>query len=196
MKIKKEHIGKRILIKEDRYMADPVEAGLLEVSPSGKYLKIQFVRSDNTTYNEWVESSEYELVEVLGSKMDQISDVIEEFYKEQEDKKKKSEDEYRQYSPLQNEVQPYQIPSVGDKPYWVNMPKSSCFDDFISPLDSQTSIGKDADDLKPCCKAKREKAVKDFNETLKKVEQRAQELKKSNWVHGMCNPPSPDWKKY
>lgn len=21
------------------------------------------------------------------------------------------------------------------------------------------------------------------------------EVKKNNWVHGMCNPPSPDWKK-
>lgn len=170
MKLKKEHIGQRLLVKEDRYMAEPVEAGLLEVSPSGKYLKIQFVRSDNTTYNDWVEASEYELVEVLGSKMDQISDVIEEFYKEQEDKRKKSEDEFRQYSPLQNEVSPYQIPSFGDKPYWEDMPKSFC-------------------------KADREKVVEDFNKTIKKADQYAQELKKSNWVHGICNPPSPDWKK-
>lgn len=170
MKIKKEHIGRRLLIKEDRYMAEPVEAGILEVSPSGKYLKIQFVRSDNTTYNDWVEASEYELVEVLGSKMDEISDMIEDFYKEQEEKKK-AEYDFNQYSPLQNETQPYQIPNVGDKPYWEDMPKSFC-------------------------KAEREKAVKDFNETLKKVEQHAQELKKSNWVHGMCNPPSPDWEKY
>lgn len=195
MEIKKEHIGQRLLIKEDRYMAEPVEAGLMEVSPSGKYLKIQFVRSDNTTYHDWVEASEYELVEVLGSKMDQISDVIEEYYKEQEESRKKAEDDFRQYSPLQNESPIYQIPSFGDKPYWEDMPKSFCSDDIISPLDSQTSIGKDADELKPCCKAKREKAVQDFNKTLKKVEQHAQELKKNNWVHGMCNPPSPDYVK-
>lgn len=166
MKIKKEHIGRRLLIKEDRYMAEPVEAGILEVSPSGKYLKIQFVRSDNTTYNDWVEASEYELVEVLGSKMDEISDMIEDFYKEREEKKK-TEYDFSQYSPLQNETQPYQIPNVGDKPYWEDMPKSFC-------------------------KAEREKSVQNFNETLKKVEEYAQELKKNNWVHGICNPPSPD----
>ena len=168
MKLKKEHIGQRLLVKEDRYMAEPVEAGLLEVSPSGKYIKIQFVRSDNTTYNEWVEVFEYELVEVLGSKMDQISDVIEDFYKEQEEKWKKAEDDFREYTSLQDEIPLYQTPDIGDKPYWEDMPKSFC-------------------------KADREKAVQDFNETLKKTEQYAQELKKSNWVHGMCNPPSPDY---
>ena len=203
MKLKKEHIGHRLLVKEDRYMAEPVEAGLLEVSPSGKYLKIQFVRSDNTTYNDWVEASEYELIEVLGSKMDEISGMIEDFYNEQEDKRKKAEDDFRKYSPLQNESPIYQIP-----PYWEDMPKSFCSDNIISPLDSQTSIGKDEtiystdsdgwcndeESFKPCCKAKREKAVQDFNKTLKKVEQHAQEMKKNNWVHGICNPPSPDWK--
>ena len=213
MKLKKEHIGHRLLVKEDRYMADPVEAGLLEVSPSGKYLKIQFVRSDNTTYNDWVEASEYELVEVLGSKMDDISNMVEEFYNKQEKDRKKAEDDFRKYSPLQNESPIYQIPSFGDEPYWENMPKSICNeewinDDLISPLDSQTSIGKDEtiypadsdgwcddeDKLKPCCKAKRKKAVEDFNKVLKKVEQHAQDLKKNNWVHGVCNPPMKDYK--
>jgi hypothetical protein len=70
---------------------------------------------------------------------------------------------------LQNESPIYQIPSFGDQPYWEDMPKSFC-------------------------KADREKAVQDFNETLKKTEQYAQELKKNKWVHGICNPPSPDWK--
>lgn len=162
MKLKKEHIGKRFLIKKNRYMAEPVEAGLLEVSPSGKYLKIQFVRSDNTTYSDWVEASEYELVEVLGSKMDEISDMVEDFYKQQ------GGYDFSQYHPLQNEIPTYNTPNVGDKPYWEDTPKSFC-------------------------KAEREIAVQNFNETLKKVEQHAQELKKSNWVHGMCNPPSPDY---
>jgi hypothetical protein len=34
--------------------------------------------------------------------------------------------------------------------------------------------------------------TKIFNKGLKKLEA---EVKKQKWVHGMCNPPSPDWKK-
>ena len=77
---------------------------IAEISPSEKYFKIQFVRCDNTTYTDWVEADDYELLEVLGSKMAQISDMVEEFYKKQQEDQRKSEDEYRQYSPLQNEV--------------------------------------------------------------------------------------------
>lgn len=34
--------------------------------------------------------------------------------------------------------------------------------------------------------------LKEWSEGLAKLEA---EVKKNKWVHGMCNPPSPDWKK-
>lgn len=125
MKITKEHLGKRLLIRKSvGYYADPVEAGLMEVSPSGDYLKIQFVKCDNTTYTDWVNVHNYQLVEVLASKADQIADIYKEFEKQS---------------------------------------------------DSYTVTCKQYD--------------KDAREALEK------ELKKNKWVHGICNPPSPDWRK-
>jgi hypothetical protein len=35
-------------------------------------------------------------------------------------------------------------------------------------------------------------AVEEWNKGLEKLQA---EVKKNKWVHGMCNPPSPDWKK-
>lgn len=59
-----------------------------------------------------------------------------------------------------------------------------------------------------------EKKVKEFNEALARLDneqkqkcreealkmsdlhyEATKEVVKNNWVHGMCNPPSPDWKK-
>lgn len=34
---------------------------------------------------------------------------------------------------------------------------------------------------------------KGYEETSNKILQ--EQIKKNKWVHGMCNPPSPDWKK-
>ena len=34
--------------------------------------------------------------------------------------------------------------------------------------------------------------LNEWNEGLAKLEA---EVKKNKWVHGICNPPSPDWKK-
>lgn len=60
---------------------------------------------------------------------------------------------------------------------------------------------------------KAERAVEDFNKALAKLDneqkqkcreealkmsghhyEATKEVKKNNWVHGICNPPSPDWK--
>lgn len=123
MKITKEHLGKRLLIRKNvGYYAEPVEAGLMEVSPSGDYLKIQFVKCDNTTYTDWVSVDRYNLIEVLASKADQIADIVRDF--------EKQSDTY----------------TVTDEQY-----------------------------------------KKESQEALEK------ELKKNKWVHGICNPPSPDW---
>lgn len=87
----KAHIGKRILIKRDApYYTDPVEAGIMEISPSGNYLKIQFSRSDHTVYTEWVEKGTYVLIEELGSVMDSLTDAVEKFenFKKSLNKKK------------------------------------------------------------------------------------------------------------
>jgi hypothetical protein len=49
-------------------------------------------------------------------------------------------------------------------------------------------------DESECCNAwtKADKNLKEWNEKLAKLEA---EVKKNKWVHGICNPPSPDWKK-
>lgn len=113
MKITKEYLGKRLLIKKSTaYYVEPTEASLLEVSPSGDYLKIEFVRSDNTTYTDWVNVHNYQLVEDLGYKLYKSNSL-----------------------------------TVTDEQY-----------------------------------------KKESREALEK------ELKKNKWVHGICNPPSPDWK--
>ena len=118
MKITKEYLGKRLLIKKNvGYYSDPTEASLLEVSPSGDYLKIEFVRSDDTTYTDWVNVHNYQLVEDLGYR-------VYKGYKKQSDSVTVTEEQYK----------------------------------------------------------------KESQEAL------VRELKKNKWVHGICNPPSPDWK--
>lgn len=37
-----------------------------------------------------------------------------------------------------------------------------------------------------------DKALQNWNEGITRLDA---EVKKNKWVHGMCNPPSPDWKK-
>ncbi len=74
-----KHVGRRLLIKRDSLYADVQEAGVMEVSPSGKYIKIQFVRADNSVYYDWVKQDEYVLVEELGSVMDKITEAVERF---------------------------------------------------------------------------------------------------------------------
>jgi hypothetical protein len=67
-----------------------------------------------------------------------------------------------------------------------------------------------------CCNAwtKAEKKLKEWNEGIAKLDneqkmknykdarkmsdlhyEATKEIEKNKWVHGMCNPPSPDWKK-
>lgn len=119
MKITKEYLGKRLLVRKSiTYYVDPTEVSLLEVSPSGDYLKLEFVRSDSTTYTDWVNVDSYYLVEDLGYR-------VYKGYKKQSDSVTVTEEQYK----------------------------------------------------------------KESREALEK------ELKKNNWVHGICNPPSPDWKK-
>ena len=85
-----KHIGKRLLIKKDSlYDKEPVEAGVMEISPSGNYLKIQISRTDHTVYTTWVEKGTYILVEELGSVMDSITDAVEKFERFERSRKTK-----------------------------------------------------------------------------------------------------------
>lgn len=119
MKITKEYLGKRLLVRKSiTYYVDPTEVSLLEVSPSGDYLKLEFVRADSTTYTDWVSVDSYYLVEDLGYR------VYKNNFKDQSDSVTVTEEQYK----------------------------------------------------------------KESQEALKK------ELEKGKWVHGICNPPSPDWK--
>ncbi len=50
-------------------------------------------------------------------------------------------------------------------------------------------------DTDECCEEHEEyraEKLKEWNKGLDKLEK---EVRKNKWVHGMCNPPSPDWKK-
>jgi hypothetical protein len=61
-------------------------------------------------------------------------------------------------------------------------------DDFID--DTNYCCMGDSD----CCEESEEykaEKLKEWSEGLAKLEA---EVKKNKWVHGICNPPSPDWK--
>ena len=69
----------------------------------------------------------------------------------------------------------------------------NCLDD----LEDEPQGGCMADFDKECgCNTKWEEEAQEklneWNEGLAKLEA---EVKKNKWVHGICNPPSPDWKK-
>lgn len=56
-------VGKRCLIKlTNAYIAPVVEVKVLEVSPSGKRVKYQYLSGKRI----WEETTEYEIIEVLG----------------------------------------------------------------------------------------------------------------------------------
>ncbi|MHA1881566.1 MAG: hypothetical protein ACTSUO_00780 [Candidatus Thorarchaeota archaeon] len=60
--------GKRVLVyigMSAKVVGHPTEAKILELSPSGEYVKLQKYRSDESTYVEWQRSKDVELVEVL-----------------------------------------------------------------------------------------------------------------------------------
>lgn len=95
----KQHIGKRLLIKRDSlYCNEPVEAGVMEISPSGNYLKIQISRTDYSVHTEWFEKGTYVLVEELGSCMDNITDAVEKFERFERSRKSKKKCQHRQAS--------------------------------------------------------------------------------------------------
>lgn len=83
-------------------------------------------------------------------------------------------------------------------------PKGGCMADFDKECGCETTSSP--------LETKREKFLKEWNERIAKlendlktkrdIEQQAYEraarnaaVAKNNWVHGMCNSPSPDWKK-
>ena len=154
----KDLIGKRILIKDYglSYIQDLTEAGILEVSPSGQYCKIQIRKRDNTTFTKWCNVTQYIFIEELPSVMDKITD---EFLKWEEETKKKAREEFHKHSTTPYTPPPYQ---TGD--FWEHLPTSICSSDYA-----------DAPDIT--------------------ATNYSSEVEKQKWVHGICNPPSPDWKR-
>ena len=66
----KELIGKRVLIKEKLPSYSIIEATVVEVSPSGNYVKFKF----GNMYD-WHKADEFEVVEVLGYDYSMIKTV-------------------------------------------------------------------------------------------------------------------------
>ncbi len=63
----KNFIGKRVLIKR-RWRADDstlTEAKIVEISPSGKYVKFEIYCSDGSTFYDWRDAYRFEIAEVL-----------------------------------------------------------------------------------------------------------------------------------
>jgi len=60
-------IGKRVLIKRRWWVGDLslTEAKIVEISPSGKYVKFEIYRPDGSTFCDWKEAYRFEIVEVL-----------------------------------------------------------------------------------------------------------------------------------
>jgi len=63
----KDLIGKRVLIKRRWWVDDLTltEAKIVEISPSGKYVKFEIYRPDGSTFYDWREAYRFEIVEVL-----------------------------------------------------------------------------------------------------------------------------------
>jgi len=166
--LSKEYIGKRLLISDYSVTcSELIEAGILEVSPSGEYAKIQIRKVDNTTYTKWCHTHDYVVLEELGSVMDQISDVVEKFNKDLKETERKAREEFHKHSTVP--YKPVEMPTYTPPPYktgdfWEHQPTSICSSDYAD--------------------------APDWNATNYSAE-----VKKQKWVQGMCNPPSPDWKK-
>jgi hypothetical protein len=93
--------------------------------------------------------------------------------------------------------EPYTSPTTKTPSYWDTQPSSICGSDkhnitaedpkkFFPQHVSTTSSSLDSKWTKA------EKKLKEWNESIAKLDA---EVKKNKWVHGMCNPSSPDWKK-
>lgn len=52
------------------------------------------------------------------------------------------------------------------------------------------------EDTSSSLEEKREKFLTEWYEGIAKLDaERKNEVTKNKWIHGMCNPPAPDWKK-
>ena len=190
--LSEKYIGKRLLISNYSVScSDLTEAGILEVSPSGEYVKIQIRKVDNTTYTKWCHAHDYVVLEELGSVMDKIGDAVEQFNKDLKETERKAREEFKKHS--SPKTPPYH---TGD--FWEHVPTSICSSDYADAPDFRaTNYYKEQVDA--IHNLDDETVRKAFNEACKMsgldLHIPNEEVKKQKWVHGMCNPPSPDWKK-
>ena len=68
-----KYIGKRLIVVRDSYASTEIEVKVLEVSPSGKWVKFSF----SSQYEGWEESHIYLLIEVLADNPDSPTRVPE-----------------------------------------------------------------------------------------------------------------------
>lgn len=62
----REVVGKRVLLDKPFSTTEIQEAKVLDVSPTGRYVKLEFVRYDGTKYCKWEDVDKLHLLEVLG----------------------------------------------------------------------------------------------------------------------------------
>jgi hypothetical protein len=124
--LSEKYIGKRLLISNYSVScSDPTEAGILEVSPSGEYAKIQIKKADSTSYTKWCHVHDYVVLEELGSVMDKVSDVVEQFNRDLRETERKAREEFHKHS-----TSPTVKPS-----YWDTHPTSICSSDYADAPD-------------------------------------------------------------
>jgi hypothetical protein len=112
----KEHVGKRLLVSNYSVslMTDPVEAKLLEMSPSGMYAHIQVNRHDGTMYSKWCHANDYVVLEQLQEE----ATFNEQWLRELHEKEQRDTEDFKKYS------SPTSKPS-----YWDSLPTSVCGSD-------------------------------------------------------------------
>jgi len=116
--LSEKYIGKRLLISNYSVScSDPTEAGILEVSPSGEYAKIQIKKADSTSYTKWCHVHDYVVLEELGLVWSPIKDLRE--------TEKKAREEFHKHS-----TSPTAKPS-----YWDTHPTSICSSDYADAPD-------------------------------------------------------------
>jgi hypothetical protein len=176
--LSKKYLCKRLLLANYSVTsAEPFEADLLEVSPSEEYAKIKFKRVDGTSYTKWYHVNDYVVLEEL----EEEPGVNMKWIRELEEKERKDQEDFKKYS------SPTAKPS-----YWDTLPTSICSSDYADAPDWH------ATNYNPEVKKQKcnDYSSNNFNvKTDKDMWDKVAEVTKQKWVHGICNPPSPDWKK-
>jgi len=183
--LSKEYTGKRLLVSSYSVslMTDPIEAKVYEVSPSGMYARVEIRKGDGTSYAKWSHVNDYVVLEELKEE----ARVNEKWLKELHEKEERDREDFKKYS------SPTSKPS-----YWESLPTSIC-SSYYPDTPTITASNYYKEQVNAIHNLDEKTVRKAFKKACKMsgldVNEAKEEVKKNKWVHGICNPPSPDRKK-